>query len=172
MKMKNLVTTLRMKEATFTIKGDDKIIPFSALDKTIEINEVIEKSYNYLNGVEQAYLLIPNLSDNFYFKELKLVSNVWFNHKNFIDWDSDEYYGGSFWKGSNKAFGIAVAADNYNLDDHIGYGKHLPYYSDIDEKLTRYNDFKFLIAKMALDDFEYEYDLQKLCTFDIAFDIL
>ena len=79
MKMKNLVTTLRMKEATFTIKGDDKIIPFSALDKTIEINEMIEKSYNYLNGVEQAYLLIPNLSDNFYFKELKLVSNVWFN---------------------------------------------------------------------------------------------
>ena len=76
MKMKNLVTTLRMKEATFTIKGDDKIIPFSALDKTIEINEMIEKSYNYLNGVEQAYLLIPNLSDNFYFKELKLVSNV------------------------------------------------------------------------------------------------
>lgn len=45
MQMKNLVTTLKMKEATFTIKGDDKIIPFSTLDKTIEINEMIEKSY-------------------------------------------------------------------------------------------------------------------------------
>lgn len=170
--MRNLVTTLKMKEATFMIKGDDKSIPFSVCDKTTEINKRIEESYGYLNGVEQTYLLVPNLPDRFYYEELKLVSDVWFNHKNFIDWDSDEYYGGSFWKIGDKAFGIAVATDNSDLDDHIEYGEYLPDYFDIDEKLKRYNNLKFLIAKMPFEDFKSEDDPERLCSFDLAFDIL
>lgn len=112
------------------LENDNGLLACQVTDVTDEIDSDL-KSYSKDYGLAKSYLLVPELPDQFKWKQLALASDFPVNARNLVTSLGDRNYLGGVWRVDDLL--VAAAVYRQELADYPALDPScLPYYQEID----------------------------------------